>query len=737
MWITPFVCICASRNSGKALSLDTPIPTPHGTKKMKDVQVGDFVYDELGKATKVIAVSDVFYNHDCYEMIFEDGEKIIADANHLWKIKINEKEIKILETKVIVQDFNKNMYSVPTFNSNLKSCTLYKKIISVKKVPSVPTKCIVVDNDSHLFLCGEKNTVTHNSTISAPFLMAKSILFPNFNSYIISSNAGQAHETFMKIEKIAKKQISTFVGLNDFFLGELVTSNANKDGFVHKPEDFNFQLFNGSAVHTVTSNYDGERGKRSNCNLYDETGFMLAKAFATTEPFTTQDSNFKMGKDSSGKNIDISAEPLNVPNQLIYLSSASSVDTYFWGKYKDYAMRMFEGNKNYFCADINCELVLNPMYDGKPYAVSLLTQDKIDAAMRDDKETAMREYYNIFTKEGGEDQPFKRGKIMENSEPYLPEIRNLSKDERRIALFYDPARTYDNSVVLVVEYFKSKKTTEEGKIIDEGWKCKILNCVSLVDIGTKRKIPMQTPQQIEYIKEMILRYNGVGFSDYDNIEALFIDKGSGGAGVPISDFFMEDWCDTDGVIHRGLIDKVESAEYVRTHPNAINKIRLIEPKKYRTEMFDSLAKCLDENLIIFPEEYDGNDYLMIPINKTVEYEVEDSKTKKKEKKSQNEIEFKKVKLDFEEQLALRNINLMKTEIINIHRYDNDEHTNHSYKLPPDKINKMHDDRAYVLAMAGWYLKELRRENITKKKKKKGFDLSQMEALSRRPQIYIP
>lgn len=522
-----------------------------------------------------------------------------------------------------------------------------------------------------VLLCQCRNS--GKSTISAPYLMAKALLYPNFYSYIISSNGSQAQETFLKIEKICKRQISSFTGLTDVFQNEIITSNANKDGFTHKPESFTFELFNGSKVHTLNSNYDGTRGKRSHCNFYDETGFMLEKAFSATEPFTTQEANFKMGGD-----IDVSLEPNTFPNQLIYASSASSIDTYFFSKYKEFSKQMMLGNKNYFVADINCDLVLNPMFNGKLYPVSLLTQDKIDSAMRENKEQALREYHNIFTKEGGEQQPFKRGVIIRNSEVRKPLLFNDGNKERHIVGFYDPARSYDNSIVLFAEFIKDEKL---------GWTCKLINCVSLVDIGSKRKTPMRTPEQISYIQNLLVDYNGKGFGEYENIGSLLVDSGSGGAGVNIADYFMEDWTDVKGNKRKGLIDKVESADYINKFPNAVNKLKLISPKKYRTEMFDALSDMMNMDLISFTETYDGKGHLMLPVER--ELDIIDPETKSKQK----EVEYKRYDLSFEEELALKNLDLMKEEIVQIYRIDNAEKTNHKYALAPDKINTMHDDRA--------------------------------------------
>lgn len=80
------------------------------------------------------------------------------------------------------------------------------------------------------------------------------------------------------------------------------------------------------------------------------------------------------------------------------------------------------------------------------------------------------------------------------------------------------------------------------------------------------------------------------------------------------------------------------------------------------------------------------------------------------------------KLSFDEEVALMQIDAMKEEIVNICRTKR-EGGKDSFKLPPHKDADtgaseatMHDDRAYVLAMLGWYLSEKRMEHIRKKKR---------------------
>ncbi|HZS75805.1 MAG TPA: helicase C-terminal domain-containing protein [Ktedonobacteraceae bacterium] len=74
----------ASTGTGKALDVDTPIPTPSGWKRMGDLVVGDYVFDEKGYPTRVIAAFDIMYGHKCYEVEFSDGSRLIADAEHEW-----------------------------------------------------------------------------------------------------------------------------------------------------------------------------------------------------------------------------------------------------------------------------------------------------------------------------------------------------------------------------------------------------------------------------------------------------------------------------------------------------------------------------------------------------------------------------------------------------------------------------------------------------------------------------
>ncbi|CAN5191813.1 hypothetical protein BH24ACT10_BH24ACT10_04960 [soil metagenome] len=74
----------ASRLEGKALALDTEVPTPWGWTTMEHLEAGDEVFDEQGRPTRVVATTDPMTDRQCYEVLLSDGSRFVADAQHLW-----------------------------------------------------------------------------------------------------------------------------------------------------------------------------------------------------------------------------------------------------------------------------------------------------------------------------------------------------------------------------------------------------------------------------------------------------------------------------------------------------------------------------------------------------------------------------------------------------------------------------------------------------------------------------
>ncbi|WP_264029008.1 replicative DNA helicase [Cellulosimicrobium sp. SH8] len=78
------IVVAARPAIGKALALDTPLPTPSGWTTMGDVAVGDLLVAADGTPTRVVAATEVMVDRPCYEVELDDGTVIVADAQHQW-----------------------------------------------------------------------------------------------------------------------------------------------------------------------------------------------------------------------------------------------------------------------------------------------------------------------------------------------------------------------------------------------------------------------------------------------------------------------------------------------------------------------------------------------------------------------------------------------------------------------------------------------------------------------------
>lgn len=77
--------------SGKALAVDTPIPTPTGWKRIDALRPGDEVFNGDGLPCRVLAVSPIWKNREVFSVTTHDGERIVADGEHEWVVRLCRK----------------------------------------------------------------------------------------------------------------------------------------------------------------------------------------------------------------------------------------------------------------------------------------------------------------------------------------------------------------------------------------------------------------------------------------------------------------------------------------------------------------------------------------------------------------------------------------------------------------------------------------------------------------------
>ena len=149
-------------------------------------------------------------------------------------------------------------------------------------------------------------------------------------------------------------------------------------------------------------------------------------------------------------------------------------------------------------------------------------------------------------------------------------------------------------------------------------------------------------------------------------------------------------------------------------------------------MYESLIEMVNQDKISFTSTYDNKGYLTVfdvdnDLLKSERKKIEEKLKKQNlpisviEEKIKDElgkiqsVKTKTIKLDWDEELALANIDALKEELVNIVRKKRDSGKD-SFDLTPEKANKLHDDRAYCCCMLGFALAEERRKLILTKPK---------------------
>jgi predicted phage terminase large subunit-like protein len=165
---------------GKALALTTPIPTPNGWTTMGALQVGDVVFDERGAPCTVLAATEPMFDHEVFDVVFDDGSRIRADADHRWFTTTRDEYFNghlggVRTTREICEALARStQHWVESWFDAVTVCdtsiglaatehSRLRQIVAVEPVPTEPVRCIKVDSPSHLFLAGREMIPTHNS----------------------------------------------------------------------------------------------------------------------------------------------------------------------------------------------------------------------------------------------------------------------------------------------------------------------------------------------------------------------------------------------------------------------------------------------------------------------------------------------------------------------------------------------------------------------------------------------
>nr|WP_133798595.1 replicative DNA helicase [Kribbella sp. VKM Ac-2527] len=180
------IIVAARPAMGKALALDSPLPTPTGWTTMAEVAVGDELLDADGLPTMVVAATEVMVERPCFRLTFSDSSTIVADAEHQWRVEDGGRPVVCTTSDLFTV-----MSAVPGLTpaipgSALREITGHgvpvgvqgdgdRRLEWIEPVESVPVRCVEVDNPDHLYLAGKTMIPTHNSTLGLDLARSASI----------------------------------------------------------------------------------------------------------------------------------------------------------------------------------------------------------------------------------------------------------------------------------------------------------------------------------------------------------------------------------------------------------------------------------------------------------------------------------------------------------------------------------------------------------------------------------
>ena len=216
------IVVAARPGVGKALALDTPLPTPQGWTTMGQVDIGDELLDAAGNPTRVVATTEVMHGRACYEVIFADATTVVADAQHEWPTAggrqttaqiwgtigraggavalVNSARVarprpnvahwwrktgqNVAATAAVAARRHSVCAGVDDtlvrpatglIGAHRRAAATRHTITAVRPVPSVAVRCVQVDNHDHLYLAGAGCVPTHNSTLALDFMRSCSV----------------------------------------------------------------------------------------------------------------------------------------------------------------------------------------------------------------------------------------------------------------------------------------------------------------------------------------------------------------------------------------------------------------------------------------------------------------------------------------------------------------------------------------------------------------------------------
>lgn len=130
------------------LALDTIVPTTEGCKELRDVKIGDRVFDSKGNPINVTGFSEIKESETLYKIILDNFE-IKSDGDHRFPVNVNGTyEVHTMEEIYHLYNNDNDVL----FIGNQQDYVI--RLIEI--IPNELVRCLEVDSKDHLFLITNK-----------------------------------------------------------------------------------------------------------------------------------------------------------------------------------------------------------------------------------------------------------------------------------------------------------------------------------------------------------------------------------------------------------------------------------------------------------------------------------------------------------------------------------------------------------------------------------------------------
>lgn len=186
------ICVISSAASGKAICNSDLVPTPDGMRRVSDIREGDYLFDRLGRPTKVLGVFPQG-EKEVWEITFGDGRTARCSDEHIWRVnkstwknkdKWKDMTLKEIMSKPLIDSSRGAYFRIPNSHAVEYSKKNYKLNPYIIGAFLGDGCCL---QHALTISCGDSEVAEHIAELLGENVIAKKQSESNYN-YVLYSN---------------------------------------------------------------------------------------------------------------------------------------------------------------------------------------------------------------------------------------------------------------------------------------------------------------------------------------------------------------------------------------------------------------------------------------------------------------------------------------------------------------------------------------------------------------------